>query len=291
MNQDQTKELLLRLEPAAPDFVLLFSGKSSRKVNGLYKPETREIVLHNKNFNSDEELIHTAVHEFAHHVHFCSDSRPKTSRSHTTVFWSLFHRLMAKAEELGVYRNVFAIEPEFQKLTDEIKTRYLAANGQLMKDFGQALLQAVQLCGKHHVRFEDYVGRVLGISTATAKTVMASFAQDVTPEFGFDHLKLLTSVKDPEVRRDMELKRKEGYTPEMLRQELRGDPLPEILNTPMPDPVVAMVEELDRKRERLVSEIEALTRKLTDIDARIQAITDEEAMVGQQVFTFAWGLK
>ena len=40
MNQDQTKELLMRLEPQAPEFQLLFTGKSSKKVNGLYKPET-----------------------------------------------------------------------------------------------------------------------------------------------------------------------------------------------------------------------------------------------------------
>ena len=72
MNQDQTKALLLQLEPQAPAFELIFSGKSSKKVNGLYKPETREILLHNKNFASDEELIYTAIHEFAHHLHFCS---------------------------------------------------------------------------------------------------------------------------------------------------------------------------------------------------------------------------
>jgi len=279
MNQDQTKEFLLRLEPQAPDFQLVFTGKSSRKVNGLYKPETREILLHNKNFNSDEELVYTAIHEFAHHLHFCSSARPTAVRSHTSVYWSFFHRLLSKAEEMGLYRNVFVVEPEFQKLTDEIKTRYLATNGQLMKDFGQSLLQAVQLCGKHHVRFEDYMDRVLCIPRTTAKTVMASFAQDVTPEFGFDHLKMMTSVKDPEVRRDMELKRREGYSTEMLRQELKGEPLPEISPSPMPDPIEAQVDLLERSREQLAKKIEDWSKKLEELEQKIEALKAGEAAV------------
>jgi len=276
MNQDQTKDLLLRLEPQAPDFVLLFTGKSSKKVNGLYKPETREILLHNKNFTSDEELVYTAIHEFAHHLHFCSSVRPVTMRSHNSVYWSLFHRLLAKAEEVGVYRNVFVAEPEFVQLTEEIKTKYLAHNGQLMKDFGQTLLHAVQLCGKHHVRFEDYMDRVLCIPRTTAKTVMASFAQDVTPDFGFDHLKMMTSVKDPEVRRDMEHKRREGYSTEMLRQELKGEPLPEISPSPMPDPLEAKVELLERSREALRKKIEDWNRKLEELEHKIEALKHPE---------------
>jgi len=271
MNQDQTKELLSQLEPQAPDFVLLFTGKSSRKVNGLYKPETREILLHNKNFTSDEELIYTAIHEFAHHLHFCSSAPPASMRSHTSVYWSLFHRLLAKAEERGLYKNVFAAEPEFQKLTEEIKTKYLANNGQLMKDFGQTLLQAVQLCGKHHVRFEDYMDRVLCIPRTTAKTVMASFAQDVTPDFGFDHLKMMTSVKDPEIRRDMELKRREGYSTEMLRQELRGQPLPEIIDEPPEVRLETRRNKLISKLHRMEKEIEKVRKQLEELPTEVAA--------------------
>ena len=277
MNQDQTKELLLRLEPQAPDFNLVFSGKTSKKVNGLYKPETREILLHSKNFNSDEELIYTAIHEFAHHLHFCSSAQPNSIRSHTSVYWSFFHRLLAKAEELGIYKNVFLVEPEFKQLTDEIKNKYLASNGQLMKDFGQSLLQAVQLCGKYHVRFEDYMDRVLCIPRSTAKTVMASFAQDVTPDFGFDHLKMMTSVKDPEVRRDMELKRRDGYSTEMLRQELKGEPLPEITPATMPDPTEAQVEILERSREQLKKKIDDWTHKLEELEQKIEHIKNPPA--------------
>ncbi len=276
MNQDQTKELLLRIEPQAPDFTLVFTGKSSKKVNGLYKPESREILLHNRNFQSDEELVYTAIHEFAHHLHYCSSARPSTIRSHTAVYWSLFHRLLQKAEEVGLYRNVFVVEPDFVTLTTRIQSRFLQSNGQLMKDFGQALLEAVQLCTKHHVRFEDYMDRILCIPRSTAKTVMASFAQDVTPEFGYDHLKMMTTVKDPEVRREMEMKRKEGYSPEMLRQELRGDPLPtDYSGAPLNDPDMLQREVLERNREALRKKIADFSRKLEEIETKLQTLGGE----------------
>ncbi|MEI8092831.1 MAG: hypothetical protein WCG80_01325 [Spirochaetales bacterium] len=272
MNQEQTKDLLLQIEPTAPEFFLLFTGKASKKVNGLYKPETREILLHNRNFQSDEELVYTAVHEFAHHLHFCSEQRPTTIRSHTAAYWSLFHRLLGRAEQLGVYRNVFRAEPEFLELTATIEKKFLHNNGQTMKDFGQALLQAVQLCTKYHVRFEDYMDRVLCIPRNTAKTVMASFAQDVTPDFGYDHLKLMTTVKDPEIRREMEIKRKEGYSPEMLRQELRGDPVPgPFISGPL-DRESLERDVLERNREALQKKIAEYSRKLTEIESKLERL-------------------
>ncbi|MCK4514270.1 MAG: hypothetical protein KAU31_03380, partial [Spirochaetaceae bacterium] len=70
MNQDQVKEQLLRLEDDTEEFFLIFSGKRSKKANGLYHPDTREIILHNRNFESDTALMYTAIHEFAHHIHF-----------------------------------------------------------------------------------------------------------------------------------------------------------------------------------------------------------------------------
>ncbi len=277
MNQEQTKELLLRLEPQAPDFLLVFTGKSSRKVNGLYKPETREILLHNRNFQSDEELVYTAIHEFAHHLHYCSSARPSTTRSHTAVYWSLFHRLLQKAEEMDLYRNVFLTQPDFVNLTSQIQARFLQSNGQLMKDFGQALLEAVQLCTKHHVRFEDYMDRVLRIPRSTAKTVMASFAQDVTPEFGYDHLKMMTTVKDPELRREMETKRREGYSPEMLRQELRGDPMPQDFSgAPLSDPELIQREALERSREALRKKIADFSKKLEEVETKLQTLQGNE---------------
>ena len=68
MNQDQIKEMLLKIEDSELDFSVTFTGKESKKVNGLYKPDTHEILLHTKNFKTDNQLIYTAIHEYAHHL-------------------------------------------------------------------------------------------------------------------------------------------------------------------------------------------------------------------------------
>ncbi|MGP1510875.1 MAG: hypothetical protein ACTTIU_10140, partial [Treponema lecithinolyticum] len=67
MNCEQVKNILLSIENTDLDFEMIFSGKESKKVNGLYKPETREIILHNKNFKTDNQLVYTAIHEYTHH--------------------------------------------------------------------------------------------------------------------------------------------------------------------------------------------------------------------------------
>ena len=64
MNQDQVKERLLQLEQVKTDFMVTFSGKNSKKVDGLYYPDKREIIIHNQNFVDDNQLMYTAIHEF-----------------------------------------------------------------------------------------------------------------------------------------------------------------------------------------------------------------------------------
>lgn len=269
MNQDQVKEMLLRLESNSPEFQVVFTGKSSRKVNGLYKPDAREILLHNKNFSSDEELIYTAIHEFAHHLHFCSSNPPSSSRTHNGVFWSMFHRLLAQAEEMGLYRNLFKVEPEFSKLTEEIRTKYLVPLAVLTKDLGQTLLQAVQLCGKYHVRFEDYMDRVLCIPRNTVKSAMASFAQDISTDFGPDHLKLMAGIKDPEIRRELEVHRREGASVEMLKQEIKGEPLPQILKDAPP------IVSTKKRRERLEARLARLEEEAEEIRSKLKDLEEE----------------
>ena len=46
MNQTQVKELLLQLKEDVEEFSVIFSGKKSKKVDGLYKPDSREIIIH-----------------------------------------------------------------------------------------------------------------------------------------------------------------------------------------------------------------------------------------------------
>ena len=84
MNQEQIREKLLQIRDTDEFFTVILSGKKSRKVNGLYKPEKREIVLHNRNFTTEHELVYTALHEYAHHLQFSTPPLPGSARTHTT---------------------------------------------------------------------------------------------------------------------------------------------------------------------------------------------------------------
>ena len=68
MENEKIKEMLLQIHESNLDFSVVQSGKESKRVNGLYKPDTHEIILHNKNFKTDEQLVYTAVHEYTHHI-------------------------------------------------------------------------------------------------------------------------------------------------------------------------------------------------------------------------------
>ncbi|MBP5451845.1 MAG: hypothetical protein J6Y16_06380, partial [Treponema sp.] len=68
MDNEKIKEMLLDIQDTQLEFSVIMTGKESKRVNGLYKPETREILLHNKNFKEDNQLIYTAVHEYTHHL-------------------------------------------------------------------------------------------------------------------------------------------------------------------------------------------------------------------------------
>ena len=46
MNQDRVHEMLEAIEPAPAPFTVVFSGRTNKKVNGLYKPAKAEIILH-----------------------------------------------------------------------------------------------------------------------------------------------------------------------------------------------------------------------------------------------------
>ena len=102
MDPNGVKEALLGLEDCGADFSVVFSGKASKKVNGLYKPYSREIVLHNRNFENDNQLMYTAVHEYAHHIQYTAAGGELSPRHHTAEFWACFHGLLKKAEEAGL---------------------------------------------------------------------------------------------------------------------------------------------------------------------------------------------
>lgn len=220
MNQEQVKNILIQLDNNVEDYKVIFSGKTSKKVNGLYYPDKKEIIIHNKNFSDDNSLVYTAIHEFAHHIHISYSTVPVSNRSHTNEFWNIFHKLLFKAEELGLYKNIFETNEEFNKLTNEIKNNYLFKNAELMKGAGKLLIKAVELCQKYKVRFEDYIDRGLMLNRNTASTIIKIHTMDINPEIGYDNMKIVSRIKDDKEREKIENDFLEGKTQDMVKSEI-----------------------------------------------------------------------
>jgi hypothetical protein len=264
MNQDQVKAKLLLIEDAPLEFSLIFSGKKSKRVNGLYKPESAEIIIHNRNFEpgpqGDNLLLYTAIHEYGHHLHACSKGGRLSARAHTAEFWAIFHRLLEKAEAAGVYTNVFGDSEELTKLTERIKQRYLKENGVLMKELGRELLKAQKLCTAAGGRFEDYLDRVLCIPRNAAKMAVKMHEYNLDSALGADNMRFLAGIRNEDTRRAAEQALLKGRSPDTVKMAVRKSPPEE------EDPRAR----LEKERQRLERTIASLTKRLKEVETQLQ---------------------
>jgi hypothetical protein len=258
MNQDQVKAALLTIEEASLEFTVVFSGKKSKKVNGLYKSETREIIIHNRNFSDENLLLYTAIHEYAHHLHACSRGGALSSRAHTAEFWAILHGLLEKAEAKSIYKNVFDRSPELTELTALIQKKYLYENGSLVKELGKQLLRAGELCTAIGGRFEDYLDRILRIPRVAARMSMNMYQYDLDPAVGSDNMRFLAGIKNDERRLAAESALKAGKSPDTVKVGSRLQP-------PEQDPR----ERLEKEKARLERTIASLSKRLKEVETAL----------------------
>ena len=259
MNQDQCRSKLLAIRESPEDFSVIFSGKKSAKVHGLYKPETREIIIHNRNFAGDDELMYTAIHEYAHHLQFTRSAVPISTRSHTTRFWALFHELLYEAESKGIYSNPFDAIPELAEISRRIKGKLMRQDGELMKELGSLLVEAEKLCEKHHTSFSDFLDRVLSLPRSAAAHVMKVSALDVDPSIGFENMKTVARIRDPAERKQAEAALREGQSPDMVK-----------LRYATPEEPEDLLGLLEKERERAAVALERLKKRIEELDRRIE---------------------
>ncbi|MEA1911036.1 MAG: hypothetical protein U9N32_05065 [Spirochaetota bacterium] len=265
MNQTQVKDILLQLKEDVGEFTVIFSGKKSTKVDGLYKPLTREIIIHNRNTEDPNAIVYTAIHEFAHHVHVSSSVVPVSRRAHTKEFWAILHGLMDNAEKLKVYLNKFKSESDFQALTMEIKDKFILKNGNLMKEFGRLLLQAYNLCNKHDMSFDDYVDRELGLGRTAAKQIMGVYREDINPEVGYENMKTLSRIKPGEARNKAEEAFLNGSSPDTVKNQFTSSA------QSLEDPVLR----LQKEKQRIERSIVNYNKRLAEIENSLLSMTEK----------------
>lgn len=269
MNQDQVKEILLQIEESGLEFSVTFTGKASKKVNGLYKSDTHEILLHNKNFSVDNELLYTAIHEYTHH-RLCELDGTRSGRVHTQRFWSYFHRLLQKAEKKGLYKITLEESPELLELTDTIRTTIMAEDGKLMKELGRLLSKARVLCKQAGVRYEDYIDRVLCLPRASAATIEKIHAFDVKPELGYEAMKVVANISNPDKRAAAEELFLHNNSPAFVRDSVKTKPQDE-------DP-----------RRKLENEKRRIERTIISLQARLSELEDTLAKLPVTPFIFCF---
>ncbi len=265
MDNARIKEILLDIAPTEIDFTVTQTGKESRRVNGLYQPDTHEILLHNKNFKTDNQLIYTAVHEYTHHLvaeelfkTTGNPNAPYNSKIHSQAFWAKFDGLLAAAEAKGHYSLSLENSPELTELTEKIRKDYLEANGKLMQEFGKLLIRAHELCEQAHIRYEDYIDRVLCIPRSSAKDISKVAAAGVNPAIGFDNMKIVASVRKKDERDQAESEFLNGKGPVGVRALMK--------QKAETDKQVSPKEKLEREKSRLEKTIDQLSKRLEFVE-------------------------
>lgn len=174
MNNEQIKELLISLEDTDKDFSVTQSGKESKKINGFYKPGTFEIIIHNKNFTTENQLIYTAIHEYTHHLINCKHiekGEKLPARSHSTEFWAKFDDLLEIAISKNLYKrerseSLSTLISEAKEIDKEIV--------KLQKKLGLLLKEIEKKSEEENVRFEDVITHDLNMTRTTAKKCVES---------------------------------------------------------------------------------------------------------------------
>ncbi len=270
MTNDKIKELLLEIQPCEIDFSVTQTGKESHRVNGFYKPDTHEIFLHNLNFKTENALVYTAVHEYTHHLLTIEKqendpSYGKACKVHTQEFWAKFGALLAVAEQKGFYSIGWESNAELKALTEDIKTNFLAKNGELMQEFGKKLARAFDLCQEAEIRYEDYIDRVLCLPRNAAKDIRKVGAMQINPAIGFDNMKVVASVKKKDDRAAVEQEFiNGGKSPATVREMMKAQSAKQNASDPK--------TKLEKEKSRLEKTIAQLTQRLEYVEESLASM-------------------
>lgn len=275
MNQDEVKAKLVSLGAPEKDFDVIFSGKKSMRVNGLYRPDTKEIIIHNQNFANDNLLIFTAIHEYAHHI-TCERKLAKGRSAHPAVFWSIFHSLIKIAVQKGIYTDSFTVDPILKEADAKIEA-VVKMQVEAQRKLGSALLEMQTLCQERGARFEDYLDRHVRLPKETAKAAVTAQMElfeleGVSPQV----VELVASIEEGEGR-DEAVSRIEGgesiaQVRAAVKQGKRVDPLerPETKDETPED----TLDRLMTERKKLHAKLQDITLELQSLDATIAGLRE-----------------
>jgi hypothetical protein len=254
------KQNLLKLHDCVEDFVLVFSGKKSGKVNGLYYPLAKKIIIYSRNFITDSGeinealLFYTAMHELAHHIQY-TEAGHKSARCHTQLFYAILDDLADKAEELGLYQPV--IDAELNEFISEAReiSRKIA---ELQWKLGKVLGRLHEACEQKGVRYEDVLARRVRVARRTERKARNIYAMDLTGDIGLDIQEAAAAEGNGEKRRTILAAGKAGKSVAQVKRSVSKPPDNE-----------SETDRLLQEKERIERTIENLKRRLNEIVRRL----------------------
>lgn len=258
MTNENILENLKKLYQCKTEFKVTQTGKASRKVNGLYKPFTREIFLHNKNFKADNALMFTAIHELTHHIQ--NESGVKAGKVHNNAFWNTFYTLLDKAEKIGIYsrERSESVAAKTKELTD-IQKQII----ELQKKQGKLLAELHRECEEQGDRYEDVLEHDLQISRNKAKELQkqAYLTSNVSDEMS----KAINSAKDAMMKNAAIQAADSGATVEQVKAIAKDT----AKKTKPADDGLDSPSSLMREKKRIEKTIEQLQDRLVNIDEQL----------------------
>lgn len=276
MNQDQVKEKIISLGIGEEDFELIFTGKQSQKVNGLYRPDTKEILIHNRNFDNDNMLMLTALHEYTHHVGIVRKILSGKS-AHPVAFWGLFHNIIEVAIKKEVYVDVFCVDETLSQVdrkVAEIADKQVAAQ----RELGMALLEMQNLCKAKGARFEDYLDRHARVPRDVAKAAVAAQLelfemQKVSPQM----IELVASIDGEEKRAEAVARIGMGQSIAQVKAIVKQGKNLDPFDSPAKkeEDLEDVLDRLTAERKKLNEKLQGLTLELQSLDATIAGIREK----------------
>jgi hypothetical protein len=261
MNQDQVKEKLLKLHDCSEDFKVIFTGKKSKKVNGLYKVENKEIIIYNRNFHNDggineNLLFYTAMHELAHHIQFTEQGQ-KSSKAHTQFFYAILDDLADTAEKKKLYHT--GIDDDTEKLIDKVRD-ISCKIAELQRKLGGILVQLNEVCEKKGIRYEDVIERKAQISLQTMKKAIKACDLGLSDDIGLDIQEAVIRERDEDRQKSIINAAQKGKSVAQVKRSAAVPPEAE-------DETVSLIKE----KARLEKTIESLKRRLEEVAEQLNS--------------------
>ena len=259
MTNEQFVEKLKKLYDCKTEFTVTQTGKINTKENGSYNPKTHEILLHNRNFTTTNELMYTAIHELTHHI-LTTEKGIKTPKCHSGIFWASFYNLLDKAIELSMYERTRS--EETQKLIAQAK----AIEQEIIeaeKRLGRIIRQIFESCETHHERNEDVLEHDLQMTRARALSLVNKSLSDNNNSA--DIAQSIARASNAEQKIAAQQAAIEGKTPAQVKAIAQQKPQ-------MSDDDIQSSAKLEKEKQRLQQTIAKLTVRLEQIEEQLQSI-------------------